>query len=732
MKRKLKIDYRHFICVFLTIGFILCSIYVFPFALFRLTESFKDFGLSIAYYFTELFEFGDGVIPTVNNLSEQPFEMPFGLPSTWEEFKVVWGEYWVKWKSSENFDGYVSLLSDIAYNLSRILLLLFPLIFVCIISFNKYFETQNNDYDKESKALKIYKKIVDVTYTPIKKWIISFCNFLNQYNFYLKIWMFIWAFNFNFITIFIEFLAFYFYFVVSFDFINIYRQVYKLLFDLSPMLDFVPLFIWAIVAYVIFDIFRKNVGYNNLNHMERKNCGVIKERPIVSFIVGLMGKKKTTTLTDMALSGEVLLRSKAFELILECDLKFPNFPWQTFENNLKYAMEKHYIYNLATIRKYIRHLRFLYTFKSNNNVLMKGISRRLKKYHLDIDVPLFGYDYERYGLDYNDGLKVVDIWEVLEDYAQLYFIYVVYTSIIISNFSVRSDVIKNDIGNFPLWDNDFFSRDARYQDSYSRHAHILDFDMLRLGKKVVPDNPKANFFEFGVVLITEVGKERKNSQTLLEVKIRELFANQKNDGFNDSLKMIRHSATVCNFPFVKILTDEQRPSSWGADAKELCEILHIQESYDTQLAMPFFNLYTLVYTSFLKKFENLYYKYRFNRADSTLPMYLIKNLFWLMHKRYVRIYNTFGYCKLKIGVEAGVQDGNIQTKYYYLMFKKIYSKRFSSDCFSDFYYTRALRSDIGIHELEEYQDVKATVKELEMQNSYFIQDLMDKHNIDKD
>ena len=66
------------------------------------------------------------------------------------------------------------------------------------------------------------------------------------------------------------------------------------------------------------------------------------------------------------------------------------------------------------------------------------------------------------------------------------------------------------------------------------------------------------------------------------------------------------------------------------------------------------------------------------------------------------------------------------------MFKKIYSKRFSTDCFSDFYYKRALRSDIGIEDLEEYQTEKASLSELESQNSYFMIDLMNKHNIDKE
>ena len=58
------------------------------------------------------------------------------------------------------------------------------------------------------------------------------------------------------------------------------------------------------------------------------------------------------------------------------------------------------------------------------------------------------------------------------------------------------------------------------------------------------------------------------------------------------------------------------------------------------------------------------------------------------------------------------------------MSKKIYSKRFSTDCFSDFFTEKALRSPVGIDDLPEYSTEKATFDELSEQNSYFINDLL--------
>lgn len=591
------------------------------------------------------------------------------------------------------------------YKASVIILLITPVIVLAVALLQRYLKQHNNDYDKDSRPLKALKRISRYTYHPVKNWLIGFIAFVRERKPYWASWLIIWAYNFNLFTIALEFFAFYFYFVVSFDFINIYRQVYKLFLDLSVPVTFIPLWAWAVIALVLFDKFRKSIAYARLNHYERRNRGFINARPIVYMVCGTMGKKKTTMITDMALSQEVMFRDKAFEKILENDLKFPFFPWCNLENELRRAMEYHAVYNLATVRKFIA----------------KKAARFKKS---PCRERLFNYDYERYGLTYDDKLKTVDIWEVLETYAQLYFIYIIQSSLLIANYSVRVDGVLSDLGNFPLWNSEFFKRDSRLMESYSRHAHILDFDSLRLGRKVIEGNRNADNFEFGVVVITEVGKERGNSLELSEKKKKDETANQKNDLFNSWLKMVRHSATVDNFPFVRVITDEQRPESWGADARDLCEIVHIRESGETRLAMPFFSLAELLYSWLFGKFAGLYYEYRYVRSDNTLPMYLLKLFAAKVQHYYAGIYNRFGYCTLRVQIESGTQDGQLSENKYYLSSKKIYSKRFSTDCFSDYFTEKALRSPVGIDDLREYATEKATFSELAEQNSYFINDLL--------
>lgn len=70
-------------------------------------------------------------------------------------------------------------------------------------------------------------------------------------------------------------------------------------------------------------------------------------------------------------------------------------------------------------------------------------------------------------------------------------------------------------------------------------------------------------------------------------------------------------------------------------------------------------------------------------------------------------------------------DGKIRRKKYYLCNRKIYSKRFSTDCFSDYFNEMARNAKTGINDYIEYATEKASVSELKEQHSYFINSLYD-------
>ena len=445
------------------------------------------------------------------------------------------------------------------------------------------------------------------------------------------------------------------YFAVSFDLPSLYVQAVKLFADLRVPFKAFPWQVTGVIVWLIFNKWRKKIAVSRLRHFEARNCGFINELPIVSLSCGSMGMRKTTFITDMALSQEVMFRQKAFEILRENDMKFPYFPWICFEKELQKCMEYHTVYNLASVKEWARKKRARY-------IKNGGATGQL-----------YGYDEKRYGTIYRDGLKESDIFNVLETYAQAYFIYVIESSLIVSNYAIRTDNEKIDLGNFPLWQTDFFLGVNRAE----RHSHILDFDILRLGRKVLENNPKAGSFEFGVVAITEIGKERGNNLELKEIKKIAEETNQKNDLFNSWLKMSRHSATVDNFPFIKVFADEQRPESWGADSRDLAEVLTILSAGEQRISLPFYTIEEMICEQAYCKFLRVYEDFRFRRGDNTLLVHILKTVTAKLWRRNEKIRNLYGYSTLALAKQRGTLDGKAQKKKYFLCNRKIYARRYS-------------------------------------------------------
>ena len=664
----------------------------------RFGESCRDFGLSVAYYVCELFGIDYSFTPTVTEYSGV-LQWEILLPDDWQGFTASAKEYFSLLIDGENFAGYWAKGGDVMLVAAKIIAVILPCVIVLLLVIYRMYRQGNTKHNQNTKPLRVFKAISKYTYQPVKRAVLCYREYLSEHKAVWMCWIILWVFHLNLASIVTDFFAYYFYFVLSFDVANLYVQVCKLFIDLQVIFRHFPWWSIVTVCWLLFNRWRKNIAFNRLWHFEARNCGFINELPIVSMSCGSMGTKKTTLITDMVLSQEVMFRQKALSILQQNDMKFPYFPWIAFEDELRSCMEHGTVYNLATVKEWV------------------ALKRQRFARHRNVRWQIYGYELERYGETFDDALKVNGLFEVLETYAQAYFIYVIQSSLIVANYSIRTDNALMDNGNFPLWMTDFFPKNRRTE---SRHAHILDFDVLRLGKKVLENNPKAGSFEFGVVGITEIGKERGNNLELKEVKKGAEGTNQKNDLFNSWLKMCRHSATVDNFPFIKVFTDEQRPESWGADARDLADILYINSCGDMCLSLPFYTIEEMISEWAFNRFMRLYEDFRFRRGDNTLLVHILKSITAWIWRRNLRIYNRFGYSILKIEKERGTMDGKTENKKFYLMNAKIYAKRFSTDCFSDYFNELARHSHVGLMDYLEYATEKASVEELKAQNSYFI------------
>jgi len=673
----------------------------------RLLDSFRDLGTALIYYFKAIFLNDNTYVPTVNTIPDVDLGAVLGIdiPEIVRKLEAFPDAFFQK----EIFQAYnVAVLLKLT-SLMQLLTVAMPVILVLYLILDSALMAGNNRHGKKTKPLQVFLKIFTKPYRATKKFLKSFISFAKGSR-YVRVLLWIWAINLNVVTMFVGFFAFYFYFVAAVTFAELPTQLVKLFIDVLIMFSGLPFLAWFFLFWKIFDKWRRDVGLDVLRHNEAKNRGFLNSLPVAIMLTGTMGSKKTTTVTDMVLSYNAHFRDKALEMLQKHEKRYINFPWINFEKHIEKAMRKRQIFNLASAREYVQDLRRKFYQKPDRK-------------------RIFGYNLVDNPIVHDDGLTVKDIWNTLEIYAQLYLIYIVEGSYSFSNYSIRFDTVKIDQGNFPIYDNDFFARPSTFEGDGSTFAHVVDFDLFRLGKTLMRNNVRSGAFEFGIVSLSEIGKERGNQNDTKELKKLTSDTNQKNDLFNDSIKLARHAATVDNYPFIHFLDDDQRADSTNADLRQLHDLLNIAETSDLRLAMPGFVFEDMIHDLVMPGLNRLHLKMRHARGDKTLLGFMLDQILAGFENHYARDYNLYGYYECQIEIENGKQDGNVDVHPYYLSTKKIYSNRFSTDCFSDYFADRSKRAGMSINDYITYRTTRATLDELRLQNSYLIGKL--DHNFTK-
>lgn len=706
------IDKRSIICVIITISMILISAFCFTNSYYRLFQAFKDFGQTIAYMFCEMFGIPNDIELNINTLNfglpfvggAVPILPPAFLPTSFDSYKAKLELYLLVF----NLDNFKFYFGDISvYLRMSLMFILLSVIIVVILKLliRRIFNKTNNDYNVDSRMLQIARKFGTVVYMPLKDSITGYIEFIKNTKVYWYIWVSIFCISFNIVSIAFSFFAYYFYFAITISFDTLYIQIYKLFVDISPLFTSGGLLISVPIIIYIVNNLRTLRAEGLLYQFEAVNNKFIKLVGIIVMNVGTMGKGKTTLLVSMLLSVQRMHRKKALELMHNYQTMFPNFSWIKFELELKRAIMHKQINNLRTVRKFVnkKAIRF-----NNNSISSK----------------IFDYDFLKYGMEYDDKKSIKSIFEILDNYARCYFIYFIASTLMISNLSIRDDTLIIDKGNFPLFDGDFFNRSSCSVKNDNTYSHILDFDMMRLGQKIIEDNQFNGVLEFFVMGITEIAKERGNQNDLKEVKKIDEIANQKNDYFDRFIKLVRHYATIDGYPFAFIALDDQRTGALSTDIVNLVSIVHIDSVTDRKCSLPFFRFYKWFHAITYEKFvetKGTWDKLRFNRSDNTIIMYLFWNFLAAIHRHFEKMYNVYGYKQLTLNIVDGLTNEKKPEQYpYFIIFQKDYRNRFATDCYGSLLDSG---SELGLSDIPGYETLYPTKDEFERQHSYFINDV---------
>ena len=680
----------------------------------RLFAAFLDLGRSVAWYFLKLFlnveemPFDASVlnIPSVDIQKYIPFDLA-ELVRKWELLGTVLFR-------KECFYAYLSWL---AVSLRQLLLLLMLLLMVApllyLILSTLLFSPQDPEKrNVDSKPLKVFKKLTFKPFFALKGWISDYRSFLLENKKCVVLLALIWIVNLNIATIVVEFVAFYFYFACEFSFLDIPGQLLKLLIDAIIMFSGAPLAFWLVVGFILFDKWRRAVGYDNLRHNELKNRGLMNILNLCIIICGTMGLGKTTILADMLITQAIVFRQKALKVMQRYRFRFPNFPFPVLEAELKKVFKRK-------------------NKKLKNMPDIKGwVKSKKKKYKKNpCSENCFEFDFEHYSDTYDDGLKIIDVWYMIETYSLAFFLYTFCDSLIVANLSVRDCTEMIDTGHTPFWNFELFDRPSVPIEDTAKHAKILNFDSMRPGKQYKPESKSFGSLEFGAIGITEIGKEFGNSKENQGYSRKDEKCNPLNDKSSKYIKILRTLSTVDFEPFIRIIGDEQRPESLGADIRDVFSLVWIDDKSELMLAMPGFLFGDIFYDIISALWEKIDFKISTNRSDNTLLGFVIKNSLSAFLRYHERIYDTFGYYKYTLEIESGRLDKGearkSETHEWFVSKKKVHARTYATDCFNGIVSVATMASGKGLGDFPEYRTERPTDDEFDQQESHYIHELKD-------
>lgn len=707
IKRVLNVDVKHYISLLLIVISFNFAEFFYQLSYERLIVNIINFCKVIKAYSQAVFTGQTELI--IDILPANMFDIQRLINIDWERFYEKFENFKHLIFSFENILSYYRFITLLGSFLSM-LICLGTLAFMLIKRFvDSHYLTRSEDENiVDSKQLKFFKNKIEPVLRRVYKATVSYKDFLLSHKVYIYALVIIWLLNFNLISLAIYIFTLYVSIVVSARVFATPDFVLNLIIEILITLIYVPPFLYIALFLYVYIWIRKTNAVNYLRRNEYRNRGMINEQSFSVLLVGTMGAKKTTTAVDMALSTAAMFRDKAREILYKYEMKFPNFQWLAYERDLRRCFDNHTIFNLASCKVYVEDLKKQFDEAETDEDAIKI---------------LFGYDFNKYRMFYDNKLEIVYLFDALETYAKAYLIYTVEGSLILANMSVREDFVFDNSNFFPEVDTDFLSKpsyDKYESNGLSKFARVFDYEMFRLGRKMLKDNENSNAFEFGVIVLTELGKERKNALENKELKKSTKEANQNNDLFNTRLKMLRHAATVDYYCFARLYADEQRPESLGADARDLCSVIDVSDCSELKFAYNGLLITRFFHDRICPTIDDFLKTVRVLRSDNSLLVYLIRNAISKFNDLYENNQNYFGYFTLNCNVTV---SGRNKSYKYYLSKKKIHSGKFATDTHASVFENMALKSEKGFADFVPYGSLRQTEEELAMQNSYFYNEM---------
>lgn len=679
-----------------------------------IAKSFIEFIDSVVYYFRSMFSETPIDKETVSVITFDDTVTNSVLPIDIEVFGY---RFLATFEMLVNIDYIKNAWSGFLIWLSKaaniILILAVPVIILICVYYNFIiFRAKEGEANERSRPLKVFLKFQDKIYHPIKYFFIRLYLEFRYSNFFFYGFLIIALYNINAFAFALTFIAWYLYFVFSIDFLSIWYLLCKFLICISPLLH--PFFwpFWIIGFIVLLEYLKIRSAYRKLDDMYASNDEFVEELGIITGIYGVPGAGKNLLEVGIATQKERLLRLQAFNQLMEIRSEFPDFPFRYLELEIEDLKVNNKVYNKVQVQYYFKD-----KFKDQT--------------------VLYGYDIEANKNEHYDKLKVAPILDELLDYAQLYYIYI--SSLAASTYALRYDKGIELTHAFPGLRYNFFHRDFR-GDKDSEMAKIFDLNLIRLNNQLdndttssdntfkPKDNKNITLFDFGLLTLSEFGKERGNRYTNQSRKDKKV--KPSNDGAANCLGVLRHLTTVRHKQYGYMLWDEQKLSAFSGLEAAMAEtnIFIPKQNKNQKSSLPLWFIESVFLEWFSSRYNYLYQKYIHMRNDQTLFSYIVSHISAFFNNLIRNLTNTFGYRKVVLSL-SGVNVNGVQEQRgedsFYLMNKIILSNRYATDCYKGFFDNLKRQAKEGINQFNSFKGIAASIQELYETNGYFASELVD-------
>ena len=672
----------------------------------RFWISIKGFAASFAYYVQSIFLTPDELIAPQSTLEALAAAhggtiidlIPIDFGAFWKRLPILgallinrtfWANWWLG--VSQSLTGLILFLN---------ILVILMLVFIIVKKNRTYIPGDKADNTRALNRFIDFTNKISPRVKSALEWLKTF------FKKWLRIALLIMLISYlNVPILALDILANYFYFLASFNLNTIWQSLLLIALDFFPVYFSIPLAIRLIGLYLIFDYIRLKNADKRLKVILDKDISFLKETGNAILITGASGVGKNAMATCLTLIyGDIMLPGMLLGIMQEIERKFPFANYDAFSKLVDDKSKAKEFRTQDDIYNYFNKLKTNYKKTKNPALYFYPATEKFETW---------------------DELSLEDFSQAITEWCLAYFFYRVDDPLSVSNYTIIFNSKENqDAHYFNVSKTDMLQESQ--EDYKKRHNNkIINFDYLRIGKKFDNYTMQQDYIpDIGVYSITEVGKERGDTETVKNAKRDAKGVNTKNDLFNERLKIWRHASTIRFRTLFKLIMDDQQNISVNSDLRKCFEnIITLDRNKMTVKTC----LHSWWLESYLCKIVlSNYDKYSLHRKEiklrQTLPNYIIKKIVNHVNNYYMRRYNHYTYTEFIVynmnGSTAGVND-NVDNKTLFLINKIAYSGRYETASLKKLFLNQMKEAQLSFEDLQTFKFKTPNDNEYKTMRSYF-------------